>query len=131
MRCSAVGRDRIAAPWWRPDAASASLRLMRIPLFVTALAIAASTLTAQSNDLVTRGDSAYAAHRPGDAITHYEAAVAADSSEYEALWKASRSLADLAEYESDKNKRAEMYRRAERLARQAVAVRPDDAEAHF
>jgi tetratricopeptide (TPR) repeat protein len=106
---------------------------MRIPLFATALALTASplTLAAQSNGFVTRGDSAYAAHRPADAITQYEAAVAADSSEYEALWKASRSIADLAEYESDQDKRAEMYRRAERLARQAVAVRPDDAEAHF
>lgn len=104
---------------------------MRILSFVTAFALAASTLTAQSNDLVARGDSAYAAHRPGDAITHYEAAVAADSTEYGALWKASRSLADLAEYEPDKDKRTEMYRRAERLARQAVAVRPGDAEAHF
>lgn len=104
---------------------------MRIPLFVTAFALAASTLPAQSNGFVARGDSAYSAHRPGDAITHYEAAVAADSTEYEALWKASRSLADLAEYEPDKSQRAEMYRRAERLARQAVAVRADDAEAHF
>jgi len=104
---------------------------MRILILVIALALATSTLTAQSNDLVVRGDSAYAALRPGDAITHYEAAVAADSTAYEALWKASRSLADLAEYEGDKNKRAEMYRRAERLARQAVTVRPDDAEAHF
>jgi tetratricopeptide (TPR) repeat protein len=104
---------------------------MRILLFVTAFALATSTLTAQSTGLVARGDSAYAALRPADAIAHYEAAVATDSTGYEALWKASRSLADLAEYESDEDKRAEMYRRAERLARQAVAVRPDDAEAHF
>ena len=104
---------------------------MRIFLFTPALALAASTLTAQANGLVVRGDSAYAAHRPADAVTHYEAAVAADSSEYEALWKASRSLADLAEYETDKDKRTEMYRRAERLGRQAVTVRPGDAEAHF
>lgn len=104
---------------------------MRIPSFVTALALSASTLTAQTNGFVARGDSAYDAHRPSDAITHYEAAVAADSSEYEALWKAARSLADLAEYEPDKEKRTEMYRRAERLARQAVAVRPNDAEARF
>jgi tetratricopeptide (TPR) repeat protein len=104
---------------------------MRILSLVTAFALAASTLNAQSNDLVARGDSAYFAHRPADAITHYEAAVAADSTEYEALWKASRSLADLAEYEPDKDQRTEMYRRAERLARQAVAARSDHAEAHF
>ncbi len=104
---------------------------MRILSFVMALALAASTLTAQSNGFVARGDSAYAAHRPADAITNYEAAVAADSTEYEALWKASRSLADLAEYETDTDRRAEMYRRAEHLARRAVAAGPHEAEAHF
>ena len=54
-----------------------------------------------------------------------------DSGSYDALWKASRSLADLAEYEPDKGKRADMYVRAERLARLAVAANPNDAEAHF
>jgi tetratricopeptide (TPR) repeat protein len=90
-----------------------------------------SSLAAQSNDHVIRGDEAYAALKPADAIAHYEAAVAADSASYDALWKASRSLADLAEYEPDKGKRADMYRRAEQLARRAVAINPDDAEAYF
>jgi tetratricopeptide (TPR) repeat protein len=90
-----------------------------------------SSLGAQANDHVVRGDEAYAALKPADAIAHYEAAVAADSAGYDALWKASRSLADLAEYEPDKAKRADMYRRAEQLARRAVAINPDDAEAYF
>lgn len=104
---------------------------MRTFLHVAALSLVAASVAAQGNDHVARGDDAYAAMRPVDALVHYEAAVAADSSGYEALWKASRSQADLAEYEPDKGKREEMYRRAERFARLAVAVKANDAEAHF
>jgi tetratricopeptide (TPR) repeat protein len=104
---------------------------MRTSLLLAALLLPLSSLAAQVSDHVTRGDEAYAALKPTEAIAHYEAAVAADSASYDALWKASRSLADLAEYEPDKAKRTDMYRRAEQLARRAVAVNPDDAEAYF
>src|SRR5688572_21775375 len=104
---------------------------MRKLILVVALSMTAAPLAAQVNDHLIRGDEAYGALRPVEALAHYEAAVAQDSTGYDALWKASRSLADLAEYEADKAKRADMYRRAERFARLAVAVRPDDAEAHF
>jgi tetratricopeptide (TPR) repeat protein len=104
---------------------------MRILTLIAAFCLPCASLVAQSNDHVIRGDEAYAALKPADAIAHYEAAVAQDSASYDALWKASRSLADLAEYEPDKAKRTDMYRRAERLARRAVQVNPEDAEAHF
>jgi tetratricopeptide (TPR) repeat protein len=104
---------------------------MRTLLLLVVLSVTSPSLRAQANDLLIRGDEAYAALRPVDALAHYEAAVAQDSAGYEALWKASRSLADLAEYEGDKAQRTDMYRRAERLARLAVAANPGDAEAHF
>lgn len=104
---------------------------MRTLIFVAALLLPSAPLAAQSTDHVVRGDDAYAALNPADAIAHYEAAIARDSASYDALWKASRSLADLAEYEPDRAKRTDMYRRAERLARRAVHVNPHDAEAHF
>lgn len=104
---------------------------MRKIILATALVLPWASLSAQASDHMMRGDDAYAALKPVEALTHYEAAVAQDSGSYDALWKASRSTADLAEYELDKAKRAEMYRRAERLARLAVAANPDDAEAHF
>lgn len=104
------------------------MRKLGLPL---ALLMTSAPLAAQTGEHLLLGDEAYTALRPVDAIAHYEAAVAQDSSAYDALWKASRSLADLAEYEPDKAKRADMYRRAERFARLAVAVNPDDAEAHF
>jgi tetratricopeptide (TPR) repeat protein len=100
-------------------------------LLVTVLSLTPAAVAGQIADHLARGDEAYVALRPVDAIVHYEAAIAEDSSSYDALWKASRSLADLAEYERDKEKRADMYRRAEALARGAVAVKPHDAEAHF
>jgi len=104
---------------------------MRRLIVALALFLAMSPLAAQGSGHLAAGDSAYTALQPAAALAHYEAAIARDSADYEALWKASRSLADLAEYEGDKAKRAEMYRRAEDLAGRAVKIKPADAEAHF
>jgi tetratricopeptide (TPR) repeat protein len=104
---------------------------MRLFLLVASLSLTSAPLSAQAGDHIARGDEAYTALKPVDALAHYEAAVAEDSTGYEALWKASRSLADLAEYEADKGKRTDMYRRAEQFAQRAVAVNAGDAEAHF
>ena len=82
-------------------------------------------------DELARGDAAYAAMRAADALRHYEAAVAADPASYEALWKASRSAADLAEFEPDRAKQTALFRSAEQYARRALEVNPRDAEAHF
>jgi tetratricopeptide (TPR) repeat protein len=104
---------------------------MRKLVLVTVLSLLPAALSAQTAERLAQGDEAYVALRPVDALAHYEAAVAQDSSSYDALWKSSRSLADLAEYEPHEEKRADMYRRAEALARRAVTVNPDDAEAYF
>jgi tetratricopeptide (TPR) repeat protein len=100
-------------------------------LLVTVLSLTPAIAAGQIADYLRSGDEAYVALRPLDALGQYEAVIAQDSTSYDALWKASRSLADLAEYEPDKNKREDMYRRAEALARKAVSVNPSDAEAHF
>jgi hypothetical protein len=42
------------------------------------------------------GDSAYAALAPQQALGHYRAALALDSLNYAALWKAGRELVDIA-----------------------------------
>jgi FimV-like protein len=77
------------------------------------------------------GDSLYAAFKPDDALPHYEAAIGADSSNYEALWKAARSEIDLAESEKDEGRRNRFSQAGETLARRAIKVNPQDAEAHF
>ena len=112
----------------RPPLVSA----MRLILLVASLSLTSAPLAAQATDHIARGDEAYAALRPVDALTHYEAAVAEDSAGYEALWKASRVA-----------RRPGGVRRRQRQARptctagpssyaqRAVAVNPGDAEAHF
>ena len=77
------------------------------------------------------GDSIYAQFKPADALPHYLAAIGADSSNYEALWKAARSEVDLAETERDEARRNRSSRSAELLARRAIKVNPQDADAHF
>src|SRR5437763_776626 len=52
---------------------------------------------------IARGDSAYAALAPQQALAHYRAAVALDSLNYEALWKAGRELVDIAKQVTGKN----------------------------
>lgn len=82
-------------------------------------------------DELALGDAAYTALHPAEALKHYEAAAAADSTSYAALWKASRSAADLAEFEPARGKQTGLFRTAEQYARRAIQVNPHDAEAHF
>lgn len=77
------------------------------------------------------GDSAQAAFLPEEALRHYEAAIAQDSANAEAWGKASRSAVDLGEALPDKSRQRELFRKGERLARQAVALDSASAEHHF
>lgn len=96
------------------------------------LALTFGAASAQSPaEHITMADQAYQALKPADAVTHYEAAIAADPRNYDALWKASRTLVDLAEFETDATKRQNWYKSAEQYARQAIAAKPDDPEGHF
>ena len=104
--------------------------------YLTVAALLASTPAAvvaqdSADDRVAAGDSAYDALQVAPALAEYEAAVETDSMHYAALWKASRSAVDLAEYETDAAKKQALFEQAERLARRAVEVNPDDAEGHF
>lgn len=93
---------------------------------------AGAPVAAQSAaDHIRQGDVAYDARKPAEALTHYEAAIAADPKSYEALWKASRALVDQAEFEGDAAKRQQWYKTAELYARRAVEANPEDAEGHF
>src|ERR687884_704684 len=76
-------------------------------------------------------DSAHAQMRPADALAHYKEAIAVDSNNYQALWKASRDAVDLGEFEPDKTKQKEFFAEGERYARSAVAVKPNGADGHF
>jgi FimV-like protein len=105
---------------------------LRYLTLTAALLTIATTASAQSAaEHMARGDSLYRAIQVRESLAEYTAVLAADSSNYEALWRASRNIADLAEYDPDASHRKAQYRLAEQLARKAIAVNPGDAEAHF
>lgn len=88
---------------------------------------------AQQGDeaLVAAGDRAFEEQQVAAALAQFESAIAADSTHYEALWKASRSAVDLAEYEPNAGRKQALFEQAERHARRAVAVNAEDSEGHF
>jgi tetratricopeptide (TPR) repeat protein len=94
--------------------------------------IASGTARAQTPaEHIAIGDSVYAQFKPDEALKQYEAAIGTDSSNYEALWKAARSEIDLAEAEKDEGRRDRYSVAGEALARRAIKVNQNDAEAHF
>ena len=94
--------------------------------------LASSVAGAQSAaDHIALGDKEYVAMNAPAALAHYEEAIKADSNNYEALWKASRSAVDLGTAERNDEKREAEFKSAESYARRAVAVNPGDAEGHF
>ncbi len=111
----------------------ASIRLAA--LLSIAAAAAAAPVSAQGvRDHVSLGTSALQVHDLPTALAHYEAALALDSTDYEANWRASIVLLDQGEQIPDSIRSPErdsLYARAERLARRAVAADSLGADGHF
>ena len=85
---------------------------------------------------ITLGDSAHAALAPQQALGHYRAALALDSLNYGALWKAGRELVDIAKQitgkdDSSKQLRDSLYTEARAFGEAAVRVNPNGADGHF
>ena len=109
-----------------------AVRTARSTLFAIAFCAAGAVAGAQSPaDHIALGDKENAAMNAGAALKHYEAAIAADPKNYEALWKAAREAVDVGEYDTDKARRTDVYHRSELYARRAVAANPNDPEGHF
>ena len=84
--------------------------------------------------LVARGDSARNRFELPAALAAYEAALATDSMNYAANWKAALTLVDIGKETPDSIRdpaRDGLYKRAETLSRRAVAIEPKQAEALF
>ena len=98
-----------------------------------AVLLLASPLQAQDSvaEQLVAGDREYAARRAQAALVLYEAALDAAPENYGVLWRTSRTLIDLAEFDENAQRRKSAFTRAGELARQAIAVNPADAEAHF
>jgi tetratricopeptide (TPR) repeat protein len=85
-------------------------------------------------DHTAMGVAAAQAHDLRTALAHFEAALAADSTSYEAGWRAAMVLLDLGAEIPDRVKSPErdsLYARAETLARRAVLADSTRAEGHF
>jgi tetratricopeptide (TPR) repeat protein len=114
----------------------ASLALPHLPPLPTLLPAQSPPTRPTVAEHIARGDSAHAALAPAEALRHYEAALASDSTNYAALWRASREVVDIAKQiegkdDSSKHLRDSLYSEARALAESAAAVNPAGAEGHF
>ena len=73
---------------------------------------------------VAAGNNERDARNASAALQHYEAAIAADPNEYDALRNAAYECVDLGEFEPSAERRTALYRSAEQYARRAVAANP-------
>jgi tetratricopeptide (TPR) repeat protein len=79
---------------------------------------------------ISLSDVAYRERRAADALDHLLRAIAAEPDNYEALWKASRTEADLAEA-ANGTAMDSLLAAAQQHAEAAIRLQPDDAEGHF
>ncbi|HVZ78767.1 MAG TPA: hypothetical protein VG818_12365 [Gemmatimonadaceae bacterium] len=109
---------------------------MKLPaLALAALVVAAPLARAQSAaDHIAEGDKAHAALNATAALKHYEAAIAVDPTNAEALWKAARDAIDLGEaagFQHNNATRDSLYKVAEQYATRAVQANPKLGATHF
>lgn len=103
-----------------------------LTMIATLLATAPTAAPAQSAaDHLAEGDAAHASRKASEALRHYLAAIAADSTSADALWRASAVEAELSEFDPDSAHADSLLAAAERHARAALALAPKSAHAHF
>jgi regulator of microtubule dynamics protein 3 len=111
---------------------------MKKILFAIAIAalLAGPALAQTAAGHIAEGDAAYAKFDDAMALEHYQAALKLEPANYEALYKASRAMVDIADVipATDKDvkvRQQKLYTDATALARQAVAANPNDTWGHF
>ncbi|MGH7713420.1 MAG: tetratricopeptide repeat protein [Gemmatimonadaceae bacterium] len=110
------------------------MKLVRKPLIASTLALVTSTSWGHAQsvaDHIAAGDRAHAAFNSAAALTEFDAAIAVDPTNAEALGKASRAAVDVGESEPNRARRDSLFRVGERYARAAVTANPNEAEYHF
>lgn len=109
---------------------------MRLLAPVAACVLAVAPLSAQSAaDHAALGDSAGLLH-PDVALRHYQAALAIDSTSYEANWKAARAIADVAKQlqgkaDSLQRRRDSLYYVGRIYAERAIRADSLQADGHY
>ena len=114
---------------------------MRVSSLVVTLVLAAASpppaLAQTAAEHIAAGDSAFDTLHPDSALLHYQAAIALDSSNYEALWKAARSIADVAKQlqkkkdDTEERRRDSLYTVGRGYAEAAIRANPDGANGHY
>jgi len=104
--------------------------------FAVAALLAGPALAQTAADHVREGDAAYAKFDDTTALEHYQAALKLEPGNYEALWKASRAMVDIADVipatdKDIKTKQMKLYTDATALARKAVDANSNDTWGHF
>ena len=114
---------------------SASRRLQAVVAVLVMVVLQAPPLTAQgAAGLLLHGVAPTEALDPSGAARRLEPILAADSSNVEANWRMAVALVDIGKQIPETVKsptRDSLYLLAERLARRAVALAPEEADAHF
>lgn len=105
-------------------------------LILVMLMVTAPIAAAQENGVAQAlavGDAAYATFDNQAALQHFLKALKEDPNSYQALWKGARACADVGKNleKSDKEKAKTLYLRGDSLARLAVKLYPDSANAHY
>lgn len=107
------------------------------PLMALAYAAAVPSLAAQTAaEHIALGDSATETIQPAVALQHFQAALAADSTNYEANWKAARAIADVAKQiegnaDSLKKRRDSLYTVGRGFAERAIRTDSLGADGHY
>jgi len=105
------------------------LRGVRVVLMAV---LAASSAWAQgAAEHMAAGDRLLASLDARGALREYEAALADNPTNYDALCKASRSAVDLGEFEPDAATRTRYYTAGRAFGQRAVAADPRGADGHF
>jgi tetratricopeptide (TPR) repeat protein len=110
------------------------MKLIRKPLIASTLVLVAFTTSGRAQSAaehIAAGDRAHAAFNSAEALQEYDKAIALDSTNADALGKASRAAVDVGESEQNRARRDSLFRVGERYARAAVGLAPNVAEHHF
>lgn len=110
------------------------MKLIRMPLLASTLALGLLSFAASAQSAaehIALGDREHSAFNSAAALKHYEAAIALDPNNAEALGKASRDAVDVGESEQNRVTRDSLFRVGEKYARLAVTANPNDPENHF
>jgi tetratricopeptide (TPR) repeat protein len=103
----------------------------RILLIAVLLGIGRAAPAQSAAEHVALGKKERSARNATAALQHYEAALAADPTDYDALTDAAYECVELGEFDPSSEHRTALYRSAEQYARRAVAANPRGAEGHF